>query len=333
MRLAVAHLEHEPASRPQHLERAPGDRLGRALPDERHLRLELPHVRHQRLELGRLDVRRVRHDELVRPSRQALPQVVLEQLELESRPLGVLARQRERVGRDVDRGDARARVLVGDRQRDRARAGADVEDARSLEAAQVRERPLDDDLRLRPRDQRAAVDRQREPPEAPLAEDVGDGLVPRAAGDELAIGGELGLAQRPVEVGVELDPRPAEHVREQQLGVEAPGLGGLAEVLCTRAGAPRPGSASRRSLLEPVAPVFLLQRRREVVQPALQHLVEAQRHLDPVVGRPAVRIVVRADLLGPLARADLRPARGGELRLLALALGLVDAAPAARASP
>ena len=102
---------------------------------------------------------------------------MLEQIEVEPRPFGVLARERERVLRDVDGRDARARVLVCDRERDRARAGADVEDARRLEAVQVRERPLDDDLGLRPRDQRAAIDREREPPESPLAEDVGDGLV------------------------------------------------------------------------------------------------------------------------------------------------------------
>ena len=116
---------------------------------------------------------------------------MLEQLDREAGARCVLARQRERVGRDVDRGHTRAGMLVCDRERDRAGPGADVEHRRSVEAAQVRERTLDHDLGLGPRDQRPPVDRQRQPPEAPLAEDVGDRLVPRAARDELAVGVQL----------------------------------------------------------------------------------------------------------------------------------------------
>ena len=46
--------------------------------------------------------------------------------------------------------------------------------------------------------------------------------------------------------------------------------------------------------------------------------------LDAVVGDAVLREVVRADLLGALAGADLRAARRGLLGRLALALGLVD---------
>ena len=52
----------------------------------------------------------------------------------------------------------------------------------SVELAEEREAALDDDLRLGPRDQRAPVDLQRQPPEAPLAEDVGERLARLARG-------------------------------------------------------------------------------------------------------------------------------------------------------
>ena len=56
--------------------------------------------------------------------------------------------------RGVDAGDARARVLVGDRERDRAGARADVEHARLLAAREQREAALDHDLGLGPRHER-----------------------------------------------------------------------------------------------------------------------------------------------------------------------------------
>ena len=72
-----------------------------------------------------------------------------------------------------------ASKLVGERQGDRAGAGADVEHPRRLDVTQPGEAALDHDLRLGPRDQRPLVDREREPAEAPFAEDVGDRLVAR----------------------------------------------------------------------------------------------------------------------------------------------------------
>src|SRR5881398_1995945 len=63
-------------------------------------------------------------------------------------------------------------MLVGERQRDRARAGAEVEHPRLTLAAQELEAALDDDLGLRPRHQRASVRLQRQSPKAPLAEHV-----------------------------------------------------------------------------------------------------------------------------------------------------------------
>src|SRR5688572_13169251 len=56
------------------------------------------------------------------------------------------------------------------------------------------------------------------------------------------------------------------------------------------------------------------QRSRELVQVALEDRVEAMlRELDAVVREPILGKVVRADLLRPLAAADLGAARGGLL--------------------
>ena len=70
---------------------------------------------------------------------------------------GVLARERERVGRDVGRVDARVRELVLQRQRDRARAGADVE----RRAAPRRRRAVRGTARRRSRSPVAARARAR----------------------------------------------------------------------------------------------------------------------------------------------------------------------------
>src|SRR5205823_1604346 len=86
-----------------------------------------------------LDVGRVRNDDV--PSLGGGSRALAEsQLDLEAKPLRVLARERERIGRDIDPHDLRVGPLVLERQRDRARADADVEDARRLHAG--RREPL-----------------------------------------------------------------------------------------------------------------------------------------------------------------------------------------------
>ena len=74
-----------------------------------------------------------------------------------------------------------SRKLVGDRQGDRATAGADVEDILRLQL----QRDLDEQLGLRPRDQDPPVDDQLDPPESLAAQDVGHRLAPDAAADRL----------------------------------------------------------------------------------------------------------------------------------------------------
>src|SRR5204863_101634 len=81
------------------------------------------------------------------------------------------------------------------------------------------ERPVDEDLRLGSRNERAGIRRKDEPAETPLAEHVGERLAPLAAADER-------LERRGIDLLVLVDPRTrhAEHVCEQPLGVYARSL-------------------------------------------------------------------------------------------------------------
>ena len=108
-------------------------------------------------------------------------------------------------------------MLVLDRQRDRARPGADVEHARSGLGTEQLEAALDDDLGLGPGDEGARVRLQDEPAKAPFTEHVRERL-PLAAPSQ----------QDPpriwhVAVGLYVHAASgrAEHVREQQLRVDA----------------------------------------------------------------------------------------------------------------
>ena len=119
-RLPVAHLEHEPAAGHEHLERCAGDRLGGARC--RRARRCGSNSRTSGISVGelvRLDVRRVRDDEVVRAARQARRRSCSSSSIVEPGPRGVLAGQRERIGRDVDRGHARVRDA---RRRSRVRS-------------------------------------------------------------------------------------------------------------------------------------------------------------------------------------------------------------------
>ena len=87
-------------------------------------------------------------------------------------PFGVLPGEREGVDRDVE-GDARGLgPLEKKRDRDDAAARAGVEHPPG--AAGLAERLLDEDLRLRPRHERAAVHAERAAVEVPLADQVLD---------------------------------------------------------------------------------------------------------------------------------------------------------------
>ena len=138
--------------------------------------------------------------------------------------------------RDVDRGHPRARVLVGDRQRDRPRAGSDVEHPRrSSHAGEQRQAALDG-VSVSGRGMSArAVDRQRQPAEAPLAERrTASGS--RAARRATSSSKRVRVDPRRVARRVQLRPRDAE--RRARRGARRRCAG--------RARPPRPGAPPRR---------------------------------------------------------------------------------------
>ena len=145
-------------------------------------------------------------------------------------------------------GHPRARVLVGDRERDRARPRADVEHARRIAPASSAQAALDERLGLRSRDQRAPVDGEREPAEAPFAEDVLERLT-RARRATSAARPSSSSGTAAVEVHVELDPVEPSTCAEESLGIEPRPLDPFRRV-----------SAERRSTSPIVASVARSQR-------------------------------------------------------------------------
>jgi hypothetical protein len=111
-------------------------------------------------------------------------------------------------------------MLVGDGESDRAGAHADVEHARRVaELAQDREAALDDGLGLGPWHERARVGLQRQPAEAPLAEDVGERLPQAPARQQLVQAIALVRVEHAVALDGHARPRQPERVRQQQLRV------------------------------------------------------------------------------------------------------------------
>ena len=219
-------------------------------------------------------------------------------------------------------------------------------------ACDEREGALDEDLRLGPRDQRPPVDGQRQPAEPPLAEHVLERLAPGAARHEPACGVELGRSQRrdrapcrarsargPVAFasrrsassrGVS-DPFAARCSVERRSTSET-----VSETVSAPGSslAPTPALASCAGGLEREPPILGLDRLRELLEIAVEDLVEpVHGQLDPVIGEPVLGEVVGADLLGPLAGADLQLPRRRELRPAASRAPARTAARGARASP
>ncbi len=106
-------------------------------------------------------------------------------------------------------------------ERNRTAAGPDIEDPRRIDALEEREAPFDDRLRLWSRHECARVGQQRQPPEVPVAEHIGERLTSPPPLDELAGCGTLDLTQGSIVLGVQLHASEAEGACEQTLGIEA----------------------------------------------------------------------------------------------------------------
>ena len=92
----------------------------------------------------------------------------------------------------------------------------------SLDPGDPREAALDDDLRLGPRHEHPRVDLQRQPPEPPLAEHVGERLAyARGGRPGHSSSASAASSSSPAAVRLKATPGRAEHVGEQDLGVDA----------------------------------------------------------------------------------------------------------------
>ena len=107
-------------------------------------------------------------------------------------------------------------MLVGDRQGDRARARAEIEHARLRLVVQEREAALDEHLGLGTWDERPCVCLECQSAKAPLAEHVRERLAPAAAVEQFL----EHLRNLPIASRVHARPRGAEHVRDEELGVD-----------------------------------------------------------------------------------------------------------------
>jgi hypothetical protein len=195
----------------------PGEPLRLTVVDQRSARLEVTHLGLEPLELVRKHVRRIGHDEVVPVP---VDQVCLHERHVQSEAVGILIGERQRIGREIGRGYFCARVLLGDRQGDRTRAGADVEHPRALAPLEEGEAAVDHDLGLGPRYECARVGLQNETAKPPLAEHVRERLATPPSADELAYPAPLGLGQRAIVLRIQVNPFQVERVSEQMLGVE-----------------------------------------------------------------------------------------------------------------
>ena len=166
--------------------------------------------------------------------------------------------------------------LVRQRQCDRAASGSHIDDSRVGDVSETCQTPLDHDLGLRTRNERPRVGLQRQPAEAPVAQDVGQRLARGAALEDRPPRGPLGFRERPVALGVQLEPRQSEGLREQELGVDP-----RASARPSGRDTPRPREAPRRASnrrrLEGAAALLGGQGLRELFEIALEHLLEPVR--------------------------------------------------------
>ena len=127
-------------------------------------------------------------------------------------------------GETSTREDGGVGAHLGQRDRERARAGADVGDARrhpSAPAGNRAQRLLDQRLGVGRGTSTRASTAELELPELLAPGQVRDRLARLAPLDQVAQRAELLGRQHALELHVELHARQREHVRDQQLGVEA----------------------------------------------------------------------------------------------------------------
>src|SRR5687768_10437045 len=179
--LPLAMLEEQPAAGQQVRRRLADDDPNRVEPiaagEEREPRLERQ-GREMRVAHG--DIRGIADDAFEALAGERLEPAAQAPLDVQAKFGGVLPRQRERLCARIGADHARRWKMPLERERDRARAGAQVEHR----AGPARQRNVDEELGLRTRDEHRGVDRELEAVELLAAEDVRDRLAAGAARDE-----------------------------------------------------------------------------------------------------------------------------------------------------
>ncbi len=132
---------------------------------------------------------------------------------------GVLARDRERRGRRVDREHLRVGRRMRDGHCDRARAGAEVDHPAGA-VRQALERKVDEKLGLRPRDQHVVGHLEREAVELAFAREVGHRLTGAAQQEQPLDRAHRFGVERALGVGEDPRPREPQHVRGEHLRLD-----------------------------------------------------------------------------------------------------------------
>ena len=121
------------------------------------------------------DVGRVADDQVEHAPGQRREPCALMPVDRQTQPLAVAARDRQRRRAEVDRADLRIRPPRLERQRDRAAAGAQIDQrAARRQRGQHVERPVDQRLGVGPRVEHVGRDRQHQAVELVLAGEIGD---------------------------------------------------------------------------------------------------------------------------------------------------------------
>ena len=197
------------------------------------------------------DVGWIRSDDVEAAAGQRIEPRAFEEAQVpQPEPGGVALRDGKRRGTHVRRRHRGVRALMGDSERDRAAARAEIEDGRASAVAECGEHALDGELRFRPRHQHVRRHLEVERPELAPPGEVGDGLPGEPAPGERLERQQFFGAQRPVGVCGERGAAGAGDVRDQDLRVERRGRRRGAEPLPERrehAGDARHSSAASSS--------------------------------------------------------------------------------------
>ncbi len=140
-------------------------------------------------------------------------------------PRHVARRDLQRLGADVSRPYLGVGRVVRDRDRDAAAAGADVGDAnRAISLARDGHRAQHEHLGVGVGHEHARRDLEIQAHELLVADEIRDRLSLAAPRHQPAVGAQLRVAQRLVELEVQVEAAQSQRVGEKHLGVESGGF-------------------------------------------------------------------------------------------------------------